>query len=159
MNEKEFTTLASCIENGTDLVAEHGLLDTNYWKDSRQSIDLFINQLSYKSPEDNDCYLKISGLWKQNIPQELFCRFESPIGSRTKVDFLQEHQEYIHEFSCQFNLSLLEGQLPHRLLHAAIDHDPIKNSMPTLKYRHLFQTIHFIKFTSRKKHELQTLQN
>ena len=99
MNEKEFTTLASCIENGTDLVkvAEHGLLGTNYWKDARQSIDLFINRLSYKSPEDNDCYQKISGLWKQNIPQELLCTFGSPIGSRTKVDTIQE---YIHEFLC-----------------------------------------------------------
>ena len=154
MNEKEFTTLTSCIENGTDPVevAEHGLLDLNHWKDARHSIDLFINRLSYKSPEDNDCYQKISGLWKQNIPQELFCRFESPIGSRTKVETIQE---YIYEFLCRFNLGLREGQLSYRLLQAAIDRDLIKNSMPTLKYRHLFQTIHFIQIISRKKYELQ----
>ena len=158
MNEKEFTTLTSCIENGTDPVevAEHGLLDLNHWKDARHSTDLLIDRSFNKCPEHNDCYQKNARLWKQNILQELWCSFEHLIGSRTKADFLQE---YIHEFLCQFNLGLREGQLPPCLLQAAIDHDLIKNSMPTLKYRHLFQTIHFIQITLRKKHELQTLQN
>ena len=154
MNEKDFTTLASCIENGTDPVedTEHGNLDSRHWKDARHSTDFLTDRPFNKCPEHNDCYQKIARLWKQNILQELWCSFGHLIGGRTKADFLQE---YIYEFLCRFNLGLREGQLSYRLLQAVIDRDLIKNSMPTLKYRHLFQTIHFIQIISRKKYELQ----